>query len=162
MGAPSRREVAFVHAGPDGVAEVARHQVAAPGSPRVEDAHYPPAPPGPLGRKPKARTAAEAEFVAIGDGARMRLAEPAASVASRVRAKMAEAVQLTRLCDAAAVDRALGETAAAGRFGQGDLTATLAHQATAGAGPVIWPSEAATLARGTTSWAGFATPEVTA
>ena len=150
-------QVVFVHAGPDGVAQVARHLVAAPGSPRVDDARYPPAPPGPLGRKLKARTAAEAEFLAIGEGARMWLAEAAASGTSRVRAKMAEAVQLTRLYDAAAVDRALGETAAAGRFGGGDLAAILAHQATAGAGPVIWPSEAATLAQGTTSWAGFAT-----
>jgi hypothetical protein len=28
------------------LAEVARHLAAAPGSPRLDDAHYPPAPPG--------------------------------------------------------------------------------------------------------------------
>jgi Mu transposase, C-terminal domain len=155
-------EVVITDVGPGGPAEVARHQVTAPGSPRVDDSHYPPPPPGALGRVPKARTAAEAEFLAIGDGAGLWLAEAAGSGASRVRAKMAEAVQLTRLGDAAAVDRALGEAAAAGRFGDGDLTAILTHQARAAAGQASRASEDATLAQGTAGWAGFATPEVTA
>ena len=58
---------------------------------------YPPPPPGALGRKPKARTAAEAEFLAIGDGAGLWLAEAAAAGAGRVRARLAGAVQLARL-----------------------------------------------------------------
>ncbi len=153
-------QVIIAQAGPDGVAEVARHQVTTPGSPRVDDGHYPPPPPGALGRQPKARTAAEAEFLSIGDGAGMWLAEAAASGAGRIRAKMAEAVQLTRLQDAAAVDRALGEAAAAGRFGEGDLAAILTHQAQALGGPVSRASEDATLAQGTTGWAGFGTPQV--
>jgi hypothetical protein len=144
------------------VAEVARHQVTAPGSPRVDDAHYPPPPPGALGRRPRARTAAEAEFLAIGDGAGMWLAEAAAAGASRVRVKMAEAVQLATLQDAAAVDRALGEAAAAGRFADGDLAAILAHQAQALPGPACRAGENGTFAQGTAGWAGFATPEVTA
>jgi hypothetical protein len=41
--------VVIAHAGPDGAAEVARHLATSPGSPRVDDAHYPPAPPGPRG-----------------------------------------------------------------------------------------------------------------
>jgi hypothetical protein len=155
-------QVVIVQAGPDGVAEIARHQVTAPGSPRVDDAHYPAPPPGALGREPRARTTAEAEFLAIGDGAGIWLAEAAAAGASRVRAKMAGAVRLARLGDAGAVDRALGQAAAAGRFGEGDLAAIMAHQASAGTGPVIRASENATLAQGTTGWAGFATPEVTA
>ncbi len=154
-------QIVITHAGPDGVREVARHRVTTPGSPRVEDAHYPPAPPGALGRVPKARTAAEAEFLAIGGGARLWLAEAAAAGASRVRAKMAEAVQLTKLHDAGAVDRALGEAAAAGRFGERDLAAVLTHQAHAGAGPVSRASEDHTLAQGTTGWARFGAPEVT-
>ena len=60
-----------------------------------------------LGRVPKARSAAEARFLAIGDGAGMWLAEAAAAGASRVRPKMADAVQLATLQDAAAVDRRL-------------------------------------------------------
>ena len=90
-------QVVIVHVGPDGPVEVARHLVTTPGSPRVDDAHFPPAPPGALNREPKARTAAEAEFLAIGDGAGLWLAEAAAAGATRVRAKMAEAVQLAGL-----------------------------------------------------------------
>ena len=62
-------QVVITHAGPGGPAEVARHLATTPGSPRVDDAHYPPAPPGALARAPKARTQAEAQFLAIGDGA---------------------------------------------------------------------------------------------
>ena len=47
-------QVVITHAGPAGPAEVARHLVTTPGSPRVDDAHYPPAPPGALSRTPKA------------------------------------------------------------------------------------------------------------
>jgi hypothetical protein len=48
---------------------------------------------------------------------------------SRIRAKIAEAVDLAALHNPAAVDRALGQAATAGRFGHGDLAAILAHQA---------------------------------
>ena len=118
-------QVVITHAGPGGPAEVARHLVTAPGSPRVDDAHYPPAPPGALNRTPKARTTAEARFLGIGDGAGLWLAEAAAAGTSRVRAKMATAVQLAALHGAAATDRALGQAAAAGRFADGDLAAIL-------------------------------------
>jgi hypothetical protein len=153
-------QVVITHTGPGGVAEVARHQVTTPGSPRVDDTHYPPAPPGALDRKPKARTAAEAQFLAIGGGAALWLAEAATAGACRMRAKMAEAVQLTKLHDASAVDRALGEAAAAGRFGERDLAAILTHLAQAGAGPVSRASEDHTLAQGTTSWARFGAGQV--
>ena len=146
-------QVVIAHAGPAGVAEVARHQVTTPGSPRVEDSHYPPAPPGALDRKPKARTAAEAQFLAIGDGAGQWLAEAAATGTTRVRAKMAEAVQLAALHGAAAADRALGEAAAAGRFADRDLASILAHQAAAGRGEISRAGEQATLAQGTSAWA---------
>ena len=146
-------QVVITHAGPDGPTEVARHQVTTPGSPRVDDAHYPLAPPGALERKPKARTAAEAQFLAIGDGAGLWLAEAAAAGASRVRAKMAGAVQLAVLHGPAAVDRALGQAAAAGRFAEGDLAAILTHQATAAAGELSRAGEQRTLAQGTGGWA---------
>jgi hypothetical protein len=146
-------QVVITHAGPGGPAEVARHQVTAPGSPRVDDAHYPPAPPGALGRTPKARTAAEAQFLAIGDGAGLWLAEAAAAGTARVRAKMAAAVQLAALHGAAAVDQALGRAAAAGRFAGGDLAAIIAHQAGAAAGPDRQAGEQRTLAQGTAGWA---------
>jgi len=146
-------QVVITHAGPAGPAEAARHQVTTPGSPRVDDSHYPPAPPGALNRTPKARTTAEAQFLAIGDGAGLWLAEAAAAGASRVRAKMAQAVQLAALHGAAAADRALGQAAAAGRFADGDLAAILAHQASAAAGEPSRASEQSSLAQGTAGWA---------
>ena len=101
-------QVIIAHAGPAGPAEAARHRLASPGSPRLDDAHYPPAPPGALNREPKARTKAEAEFLAIGPGAGLWLAEAAAAGTARVRAKMAQAAGMAALHGAQAVDRALG------------------------------------------------------
>jgi hypothetical protein len=146
-------QVVITHAGPGGPAEAARHQVTTPGSPRVDDAHYPPAPPGALNREPKARSAAEAQFLAIGDGARLWLAEAAAAGASRVRVKMAQAVQLAALHGADAIDAALGQAAAAGRFADGDLASVVAHQAAAAPGEASRAGEQATLAQGTGGWA---------
>ena len=147
-------QVVITRTGPGGPAEVARHLVTTPGSPRVEDSHYPPAPPGALGREPRARSKAEAQFLAIGGGAALWLGEAAAAGASRIRAKMAEAAQLAALHGAGAVDQALGQAAAAGRFADGDLTAIIAHQAAAGSGGE--PSRAGertSLAQGTAGWA---------
>jgi hypothetical protein len=152
-------QVVITHAGPSGPVEVARHLVTTPGSPRVDDAHYPPAPPGALGRTPKARSQAEARFLAIGDGAGLWLAEAAG--ATRVRAKMAQAVQLAALHGAAATDRALGQAAAAGRFADGDLTAILAHQASAAGGEPSRAGEQSSLAQGTAGWARHGGTEAT-
>ncbi len=146
-------QVVITHAGPDGPVEMARHLVTAPGSPRVGDTHYPPAPPGALRRSPRPRTQAETQFLAIGDGAGLWLAEAAAAGAARARAKMAEAVQLAALHGAAATDRALGQAAAAGRFADGDLAAILAHQACAAEGETSRAGEQRTLAQGTGGWA---------
>jgi Mu transposase-like protein len=146
-------QVVITHAGPAGPVEVARHLVTTPGSPRVDDGHYPPAPPGALNRTPKARTTAEAQFLAIGDGAGLWLAEAAAAGASRVRSKMAQAVQLAALHGTAAADRALGQAAAAGRFADGDLAAILTHQASAAEGEPTRATEQSSLAQGTAGWA---------
>ena len=146
-------QVVIAHAGPQGPAEVARHLAAAPGSPRLDDAHYPPGPPGALNREPKARTQAEAEFLAIGSGAGLWLAEAAAAGTARVRAKMTQAVQLAALHGKETADRALGQAAAAGRFADGDLAAILAHQALAAPGEPSRAGEDRTLAQGTRGWA---------
>jgi hypothetical protein len=127
-------QVVITHAEAGGPAEVARHLVTAPGSPRVQDTHYPPAPPGALNRTATPRTAAEEQFLGIGEAPGLWLAETAAAGASRIRAKMAGAVQLAALHGAAATDRALGQAAAAGRFADGDLAAIIAHQAAAAGG----------------------------
>lgn len=148
-------QVVITHVGPGGPVEVARHAATTPGSPRVQDAHFPPAPAGPAHRAVRPRTIEEAAFVAIGEGAALWLTEAGAAGASRVRAKMAEAVELARLHDPAVVDRALGQAAAVGRFAEGDLAAILAHQATAAGGPDSRAGEDHTLAQGTAGWAGF-------
>ncbi len=154
-------QVVIVHVGDSGPLEVARHAVTTPGSPRCDDAHFPPAPPGVLSRTPRARSDAEAAFLSIGDGAALWLTEAAATGATRVRAKMAQAVELARLHPTEVVDRALGQAATAGRFADGDLAAILTHQAQATPGPVSQATEGHTLAQGTAGWAGFGDTEVT-
>lgn len=151
--------VVIVHVGDAGPVEVARHQDTTPGSPRVDDAHFPPAPAGALARTPRAKTSSEAAFLGLGDGASLWLTEAAATGAARVRAKMAEAVELGRLHGAQVVDRALGQAGTSGRFAEGDLAAILSHQATAAPGPAGRAGEDHTLAQGTAGWAGFGEPE---
>jgi transposase len=153
--------------GPAGLAEVARHPLSVPGNPRINLAHYPGHPQQPDGspRPPRieAATAAEAAFLAIGDGARAWLTEAAASGASRVRAKMAEAVELAALAGTAAVDAALSTAALAGRFGEGDLLSIAGYQAAGRAdGPAVVADEAHSAQPGTSAWAGFASVPGTA
>ena len=151
-------ELVVVHAdGPDGPREVARHELTMPGSPSINDEHYPPKPAGALQRTPKARSAEEKAFLAIGAGANAWLIAAAARGATRVRRKMAEAVDLAKLHDAAQVNDALVAAAAAGRFADGDLAAILAHQQ-AGAKVLAFParvSEEQSLQSSTRSWEGF-------
>ena len=130
------------------------------GHPRVVDAHFPPAAAGALDRTPRPRTSSEAAFLALGDGATLWLTEAAATGAGRVRAKMAEAVELARLHGDTVVDRALGQAGASGRFAEGDLAAILSHQATALPGPAGRAGEGHTLAQGTAGWAGFGDPDL--
>ena len=161
---PYAEQVVIVHVGDAGPVEVARHEQTTPGCPRVDDAHFPPPPPGALGRAPRAKTAAEQQFLALGEGAGLWLIEAAAAGCSRIRAKMAEAVELAALRDPASVDRALGQAATAGRFGHGDLAAILAHQAGDSNTPASTePARAGehnSLAQGTSGWAGLGEQEV--
>jgi hypothetical protein len=146
-------ELVVTHVGGDGPVEVARHRRSTPGHPSIVDEHYPPRPPGALDRRPRARSDAEAVFLAIGDGATQWLIEAAAAGANRIRTKMAEAITLAKLHGAQTVDRALGTAAAAGRFADGDLRAILDHQRH---GPVAEPRRAGethSLQPGTAGWA---------
>jgi transposase len=156
-GAGDREQVVLVHVGPDGPVEVARHERATPGSPRLDDAHFPPAPAGALDRQPRAKSAAEAEFLALGAGARLWLTEAAAAGTTRMRIKMAEAVSLAKLGDPVRVDWALGHAAVNGRFGERDLASILAHHAQTRPGPVHVATEDRSLTQGTGSWAALGT-----
>ena len=153
-------QVVIVHVGVGGPVEVARHQETTAGSPRVLDAHFPPAPAGALDRVPRPKTTAEAAFLALGDGATLWLTEAAAAGATRVRAKMGEAVELARLHGDTVVDRALGQAGLAGRFAEGDVAAILTYQATALPGPAGRAGQGHTLAQGTAGWAGFGDPDL--
>ena len=76
--------------------------------------------------RPKPTSAAEAELLAIGDGARTWLIEAAAAGTSRMKTKMAQGVDLARLHGQMRVDWALGHAAMFGRFADGDLASILA------------------------------------
>jgi len=148
-------QVIVTHIAADGPVEVARHQVTTPGNPRVDAAHFPPAPEGPLHRTPVAANAAEAEFSAIGDGAALWLKEAGAVGAGRVRAKMADAVAVAKLSGAEAVNWALGHAAVYGRFADADLASIIAHRAAAAAGDTRQAGETHSLQAGTDAWKGF-------
>jgi hypothetical protein len=119
-------EIVVTHIPVSGAIEVARHVLSTPGNPSIDDAHYPPRPAGALARQPKPANAAEAEFLALGDGARMWLIEAAAAGTPRVKVKMADAVQLSRLHGVERVDWALGHAATFERFADGDVASILA------------------------------------
>lgn len=149
-------------AGRAGLVEVARHTTSTPGNPRIELAHYPDHPQDATGapRPPKvrARTQAENDFLAMGEGARAWLTEAAAAGAVRIRAKMTDAVALAALVGADRVDQALGIAATAGRFAETDLASIVDHLATGvPATDLVAVDEAYSAQPGTTSWAGFTT-----
>jgi len=151
-------ELIVVHADRiDGPREVARHRLTTPGRPAINDAHYPPRPPGALERRPRARSSEEQAFLAVGPAAEGWLIKAAAAGTQRLRRKMAEAVDLSKLHGADEVNRALQTCAHAGRFADGDLASVLAHQARTGGGAlVLFPTrEEASLQRSTSAWEGF-------
>jgi transposase len=139
-----------------GAAEIARHRLSVPGSPRIREEHYPdhPGGNGPRQPRPRPRTGAEAAFLAIGDGAARWLAEAAASGAQRIRSKMARAVELAAVVGAEKADAALGLAAIAGRFADGDLASIIDHLAAERApGEVVIADEAHSAQPGTSGWA---------
>jgi transposase len=145
-------EVVATHVGAAGAVEVARHQRSTPGTPRIDDAHYPPRAAGPLNRQPRATNSAEAEFLALGDGARMWLVEAAAAGTARVKVKMADAVTLARLHGRERVDWALGHAATYGRFAEADVASILAAHPPAQRRSA---DDTHSLQGGTRAWDGF-------
>jgi hypothetical protein len=149
-----------------GLVEVARHRLSTPGNPRIVPGHYPDHPQHPDGHPrtpiPKASTPAEKAFLALGSGAHAWLVEAAANGTQRVRAKMADAVELAALVGAAEVDAALGVAAAAGRFAEADLLAIVEHRAAGvSAADLVHADETHSAQPGTNGWAGFTTTSST-
>jgi transposase len=147
--------VVVVHVGETGPVEVARHARATPGSPQLADEHFPPAPAGALARAPKPRTAAEREFLALGDGAGLWLTEAAAAGSTKMRVKMARAVATAKLVGTSEVDWALGHAAVHDRFAEADLASILAHRARTLTGPIHRAGEDHSLTQGTAGWAAL-------
>lgn len=142
--------------------EVARHPVSTPGTPRLADEHYPPQPPGALERQPRSKSAEEEAFLAIGEGAKLWLAEAAAAGTHKLRFKMERAVGLSKLHGRKAVDEALEVAAGSGRFAEEDLCSILSyrrshpeHNGHQEMAEVLGHAEAHTLQRGTASWRRF-------
>jgi transposase len=145
-------EVVIVAPGPDGPKEVARHRLLEAGNASICDEHYP-ARKDPLERQPKATNAAEAAFLALGEGAKLWLLEAAATGTRGIEARMSEAVALAKLAGPARVDEALGVAAMAGRFAPGDLVSIVDARKE----PPFRAASAASLQKGTANWAGFGT-----
>ena len=145
-------EIVATHLAPGGAVEVARHRRSTPGTPMIDDAHYPPRPAGPLHRQPKATNPAETEFLALGDGARLWLVEAAAAGTARIKVKMADAVALARLHGVERVDWALGHAATYDRFAEGDLASILAAHPI---GEHRRAAETHSMQPSTKAWEGF-------
>lgn len=161
-GSGADEQVVIVHVGAGGPVEVARHARATPGSPRIDDDHFPHPPAGALDRKPLARNTAEVQFLAIGDGARLWLTEAAAAGTTKIRVKMAQAVTLAKLFETKDVDWALGHAAVHARFAEADLASILDHHHSATTGAVSRATEDGSLTQGTAGWAALGAPAVTA
>ena len=147
-------QIIIVHHGVAGPVEVARHSRARPGSPAIDDAHFPDHKakiPGDY--TPRPRSKAETEFLAIGDGARTWLLEAAAAGTARMNQKMVEAVTLAKMTSIADVDKALGVAAVHGRFANGDL-ASILNAAGARMSTHAAP-ETKSLTQGTAGWAAI-------
>ena len=151
-------ELVVVGRGPAGLVEIHRHELSTPGHPRILDEHYPEYPPGNGPRIRPLRPADDAEraFLALGDGAERWLREACGSGVSRIRTKMAQAVELAALVGATPVDRALGMAAIAGRFEEGDLASVVEHLGRKGAiEDLVYADEAYSIQPGTASWEDF-------
>ena len=151
-------EVVIVARSVTGLAEIARHRRSTPGLPRIDEAHYPDHPAGRTIRTPRPRPVdpAEEAFLALGPGAASWLVEAASRGVSRIRSKMARAVELAAVAGTEAVDAALATAAEAGRFADGDLASILDHLARheRTEGPVV-ADEAWSVQPGTAAWAGL-------
>ncbi|QIP43993.1 transposase (plasmid) [Rhodococcus erythropolis] len=113
-----------------GAVEVARHAAANPvhRSSTTTTTHPAQTATPPTGAQASYRR--RARLPTVGPGCQQLLVEAAAAGARRIRAKMAEAVDLSKLHSPDAVDRALGTAAMTGRFADRDLISILDYQVT--------------------------------
>jgi transposase len=151
-------ELVIVARGPSGLAEIARHALSTPGRPSIADEHYPDHPAGgaPPQRRLRPRTEAERAFLALGEGAERWLREACGAGVARIKAKMAQAVDLAALVESGIVDQGLGMAALAGRFAEGDLASIVEHlQAGSPAADLVVADETYSAQGTTAAWEGF-------
>jgi hypothetical protein len=129
-----------------------------PGTPVLDDAHYPPRENKENDRTSKATSAEEAAFLQLGPGAASSLFEARAAGVRRIKAKMTEAVALAKLYSVAEADRALGTAAVTGRFADKDLLSIVDHQTTREHTDPVRRSEEHSLQPGTSAWSSFGLP----
>ncbi len=135
--------------------DIWRHQMFTPGVPQIIDAHYPGHPDGRSIHQPRLQPRSEAEiaFMGSGAGARRWLKEAGPAGATRIRAKMAGAVEPTTVLGNDKVDQALGLAATAGRFADDDLLSILGHIAdNKPADEVVRAEESNSVQNGTIGW----------
>lgn len=152
-------QVIITHVSDTGPVEVARHTRATPGTPKLDDQHFPDLPATALDRTPRAKNAGEADFLALGEGARLWLTEAAAAGTTKMRVKMAAAVELAKLFNPSEVDWALGHAAVHGRFAEADLASILDHHRSRPHPERQQAGEDRSLTQGTQSWAGYGQPD---
>jgi hypothetical protein len=151
-------EVIIVAGEGSGAVEVARHPQVGPGQASIVDEHYPDrAERDPLQRTPRPTKPSEADFLALGEGAKLYLVEAAACGARRIEVRMAEAVTLAALHGPGVVDHALGTAAMAGRFAEGDLESIIVHGLATR--PTLGPPPEHSLAAGTAMWSALTAPD---
>jgi hypothetical protein len=151
-------EVVIVAGEGSGAVEVARHPQVGPGQASIVDEHYPDrSERDPLQRTPRPTKPSEADFLALGEGAKLYLVEAAACGARRIEVRMAEAVTLAVLHSPGVVDHALGTAAMAGRFAEGDLESILVHGLATR--PTLGPPPEHSLSAGTAMWSALTSPD---
>lgn len=155
----SRQEevVVIAHVTQHGPTQVARHLLAAPGQPAINDAHFPPESETVLRRSIRPVTATESSFVDLGAGAEAWLRAATAQGVPRITFKMEHALTLAKVSAPHHVDRVLDLAATFHRFQAEDMDSILntlnTERALTGTPREIEP--ASSLAQGTLSWTGY-------
>jgi len=115
----------------------AEHQLVAPGEVSIRDEHYGSSRPGKPRRAPRARTAAEKQFLALGDPAAAFLTGAAAAGVSSLRRELEEILTLQAAHGDTALVAALARAVQFGRWRADDVRSILAS---AGAAPAPRPA----------------------
>jgi hypothetical protein len=153
-GVGADEQVVIVHVGEDGPLEVARHRRATPGTPKIDDEHFPPQPvraAGPSDPVRRIRPTASSSTWARAPGCGWSRPPPQAP--TRCGSRWPKPSQLAKLFDPVEVDWALGHAAVHGRFAEADLSSILDHHARAPKAGEHRASEDSSLTQGTSGWA---------